>query len=284
MPHNYLKLGLFVLLAADLACSLGASSTRSTTTAQNTGATQTAEAQITQTQVAEETSVAAIATKSFSRTATPARATAAAAEIKATRQAAATQTAAEATETAQPMAETVAQLEDDGYLTSSEGAFFALPDFVQSWAQLGWYKWWHTNYAPEDFVLRADAAWRSASTTADWWTSGCGFVFRIKDNDDHYLSYLGLDGRAYFSVLRKGLIYNASSARYGKLDTPDGKAQLMLVAQGSHFDFFVNDTHVYSKVDKSFDDGRLALTLLSGTNKGFGTHCTMRNIELWELE
>ena len=284
MSHNYLKLGLFVLLAADLACSVGASSTRSTPVAPNTEATQTAEAQITQTHVAEETSVAATATQAFSQTATPARATAAAAEIKATHQVAATQAAAKATKAAQPMAEAVAQLVDDGYLKSSEGAFFALPDFVQSWAQLGWYKWWNTNYAPADFVLRADAAWRSASNTADWWTSGCGFVFRIKDNDDHYLSYLGLDGRAYFSVLRKGLIYNSSSARYGKLDTPDGEAQLMLVAQGSQFDFFVNGAHVFSKVDKSFDDGRLALTLLSGTNKGFGTHCTLRNIELWELD
>ncbi len=281
MSHNYFKLGLFVLLAASLACSLGTSAL-APTAAQNTEATQTAQAQVTQTREARETSAAA--TKAFSQTATPARATEAAAEAKATRQADATQIAMKATEAAQPMTEVVAQLVDEGYLTSSEGAFFALPDFVQSWAQLGWYKWWPTNYAPADFVIRATVAWRSASTTADWWTSGCGFVYRITDDDDHYLSYLGLDGRAYFSVLRKGLIYNESSARYGKLETPDGKAQLMLVVQGSHFDFFVNGAHVYGKVDKSFDDGRLALTLLSGTNKGFGTNCAMRNIELWELE
>lgn len=283
MSHNNFKLGLFVLLAASLACSLGTSAL-TPTAAQNTEATQTAQAQIAQTREARETSVAATGTKAFSQTATPARATEAAAEAKATRQADATQIAVEATEAAQPMTEVVAQLMEDGYLTSSDGAFFALPDFVQSWAQLGWYRWWTTNYAPADFVIRANVAWRSASNTADWWTSGCGFVYRIKDNDDHYLSYLGLDGRAYFSVLRKGLIYNESSARYGKLDTPDGEAQLMLVVQGSHFDFFVNDTHVYGKVDKSFDDGRLAMTLLSGTNKGFGTNCAMRNVELWELD
>jgi hypothetical protein len=283
MSHNYLKLRLYILLIANLACTFGASSAISTTAARNIQATQTTQAQITQTREARETSVAATGTKAFSQTATPARATEAAA-AKATRQADATQIAVKATQAAQPMAEVAAELVEDGYLTSSEGAFFALPNFVQSWAQLGWYKWWTTNYAPADFVIRADVAWRSASTTADWWTSGCGFVYRIKDNNDHYLSYLGLDGRAYFSVLRKGLLYNSSSARYGKLDTPDGKAQLMLVVQGSHFDFFVNDTHVYGKVDKSFADGRLALTLLSGTNKGFGTNCAMRNVELWELD
>jgi hypothetical protein len=30
--------------------------------------------------------------------------------------------------------------------------------------------------------------------------------------------------------------------------------------------------------------GELALTIVSGTNKGFGTACTMENIDIWILE
>jgi len=285
MSHPYLKLSLSVLLAANLACAVGASSTAdSTAVAQQAANTQAAEAQMTQTQEAQVTAVAATATAAFGQTATPARATAVAADKQSTRAAATAQAAAQATTVAQSIAEEAAHLSADGYLTHAAGTFFAVPDFSQSWAQLGWYKWWLTDYTPTDFVIRANATWRSASNTADWWTSGCGFVFRIQDEQNHYLAFLGLDGRVYFSGFRKGNYFALGSARYGKLDTPDGKAQIMLVVQGSKFDFFVNDTHVYSRTDKAFASGDLALTLLSGTNKDFGTNCTMRNIELWELE
>ena len=36
--------------------------------------------------------------------------------------------------------------------------------------------------------------------------------------------------------------------------------------------------------DMSLEEGELSLTLLSGTNKDYGTRCEMTNIELWELD
>ncbi len=31
---------------------------------------------------------------------------------------------------------------DNGYLTTPNGKFTELDDFVEEWAQLGWYQWW----------------------------------------------------------------------------------------------------------------------------------------------
>jgi hypothetical protein len=48
--------------------------------------------------------------------------------------------------------------------------------------------------------------------------------------------------------------------------------------------FYVNGEYVYSWRDEVLKEGNLALTLLSGINTGFGTRCTMENVELWVLD
>ncbi len=58
----------------------------------------------------------------------------------------------------------------------------------------------------------------------------------------------------------------------------------MLVVEGRVFKYFVNGERVLTRESASMPAGRLNLTLISGTNKDFGTRCLMKNIELWELE
>lgn len=246
-----------------------------------TAAFEEAQAARTATQAADETQEAG-ATATL-----VARKTESAAEYQVTRNAAKTQIVLEATATAQPFAARIQQLVTDGYLTTAEGTFSELPDFYESWAQINWYQWIYTDASPTDFVVRTDIDWSSASDKANWFNSGCGFVFRASGDEDagysHYLTYLGLDGVVYFSRLRKGNYTDLTSDSYGKVSVPNGSASMMLVVEGSKFTMFINDQRVVSAVDSTLTSGELNYTLLSGTNRDYGTRCHMKNVELWTI-
>jgi hypothetical protein len=189
-----------------------------------------------------------------------------------------------ATQAAAPMAEVVDRLRAEGVLTSSEGSFTQLMPFDESWAQLNWYSYFRTGLAPTDFVLRASASWDSASDRADWWNSGCGLVFRESNVDNHYIVHLGLDGNAYLARFRNGVPAQLGYSYYGPLDVPAGSASIMLVVQGNQFTFYVNDEQVLQRQDSAHPNGNLAYTLVSGTNKGFGTRCQLNDVQLWTLD
>jgi hypothetical protein len=191
---------------------------------------------------------------------------------------------ATATQQAQGMLAVVQGLYSEGTISRTTGKYIAVGDFVESWAQLRWYRYWNTGFTPRDFVLTADIEWDSASTTADWWASGCGFVFRAQDVDNHYRAYLGLDGNVYFNRYYKGIYSRLGHSYYGPLDVPNGSAKVMLVVDGPTFTFYVNGKKVHSRSDTGMTSGGLAMTLASGTNKGAGTTCKITNIELWQLE
>ena len=203
---------------------------------------------------------------------------------EATRDTATAAAKAESTAQAQSMLALVQELNRDGYLSTTAGTYYSLEDFDESWAQINWYMWWYTGYSLTDFVIRANAAWDSASTSANWWTSGCGFIFREDGVPNHYLAYLGLDGYVYFARTVREKYASLGASYYGRLDTPKGQAQIMLVVEGTKITFFVNGERVHTRQDQGLNSGNLALTLLSGINTGFGTRCQMSNIELWELD
>jgi Tol biopolymer transport system component len=176
-------------------------------------------------------------------------------------------------------------LTDAGILTSYDGGAHSLADFDQEWAQINWYSYFRTGRQPTNFVIRADASWESASDKANWFNSGCGFVFRETDVDNHYMAYLDLDGFVHLSRSKNGYDYNLgkSAVRY-PLEKPADEASIMLAVDGDSINFFVDGYLMLSRQDSSLESGNLALTLLSGTNKDFGTRCTMTDIELWELK
>ena len=223
-------------------------------------------------------------------TAEAAQATSSMANRLATGTAGAATRVARATSTAQPMADAVERLVGEGYLTHGNGYFEALLDFFREWAQINWYQWYATGKAPRDFVVRADVKWLSASPRANWFNSGCGFVFREtpREGDEqalnHYLAYLGLDGVVYMARQTNGQYVELGKASYGRVEVPEGSAQIMLAVQGEDFHFFVNDQHVISRKDGLLDSGNLNYTLLSGTNRDFGTRCEMTQVGLWWLE
>ena len=179
----------------------------------------------------------------------------------------------------------VQDLEAAGLLTSSSGKSKTIRDWEYDWAQLNWYSFKRVQKGLSDFVIIADASWSSDSETANWWDSGCGFVFRETDLDDHYMVFLDMDGIARMSRVkyRSGSRIGVSADAY-PVEKPADSANLMLVAQGHDIRFFVNGLEMLYRQDTAFASGDLALTLVSGTNKGYGTRCSMENIEVWILD
>jgi hypothetical protein len=191
---------------------------------------------------------------------------------------------ASATAAVQSFLKVMDDLKKDGAVRSTDGEYLRLDDFDESWAQIGWYQWYHTSEAPENFVISADAAWDSASDKSNWPEAGCGFVYAEKDSNNHSLAYLGLDGFVRLGQTVNGNGRLLSVNKYGKLDIPAGNARIMLVVDGKRVTFYVNGHKVTSAQDGRAGAGDLAYTILSGTNKGFGTRCHLTNIVLYVLK
>jgi hypothetical protein len=189
-----------------------------------------------------------------------------------------------ATQTAQPMQALVDSLAKDGYLKTAEGTYYQIEPFDKSWAQLNWYKWWGTSYSPTNFVLHTHTNWWSASRKANWYASGCGFVFHEADEANHYFIGLVLNGNVVLHRVKDGIYTALGHNLYGNIDVPDGSAEVTLVMEDGWITFFVNGKKVLRTKDTSIPGGDLAFSLISGTNKDFGTRCLMTDTELWILK
>ena len=233
---------------------------------------------------AEATAVAEAAQDVLDGTATKGAVFTQNADRKATKAAATAIVHVTATAQARVMADQVEQLQNDGVLISTKGTYYHLPDFDESWAQINWYKGWPQGLLLDRFVIRADSEWDSASTTANWFDSGCGFIYSANGNDDHYASFLAMDGYVHNYRYKNVVFTELNGGYYGQVNSPKGKARVMLAVDDGSLNFYVNGKKVVSVLDRSLGEGILALTIHSGTNKDFGTRCIMANIEVWSLE
>lgn len=181
---------------------------------------------------------------------------------------------------------------------AEEGSYHTLEDFERSEAQLNYFFWYTTEYAPKNFILRADVEWESASTTANWKDSGFGIVFHESEDQNHfYLVQVLLDGN--IKVWRMDMTKEnylgerwvlLAEKFYGKPETPKGQVHVDLVVNQDRVYVYLNNKLAISaydhpmKVHPIFGEGYLAFTVVSGTNAGFGTWVKMSNIELWEMK
>ena len=191
-----------------------------------------------------------------------------------------------ATQQVADMAARVERYVKDGSLPEGSGTFTALPDYDNNWAQVEYYTWAKTGLSPVNFVVESDLAWDSASSISNWDLSGCGFAFRVNDDThEHYMIFLALDGNVRSFASYKGYLQRMGNAYFGKVDIPQGKAHLAVAVNGSNYTVYVNDKLVkkYTGFANQLTKGYLAYTLVSGTNKDFGTRCTWSNGVLWEV-
>jgi hypothetical protein len=172
----------------------------------------------------------------------------------------------------------------NGFLTTANGSYNVLDPYSASEAMINYYNWDALPYTAKNFVIDTDIAWESASETANWWNSGCGFVFRASnDNNKHYIVFLALDGNVYWYQNNNGNISKVTTGYYGKLENMKGSAHMTLAAEDKLLTVLIDGKKVISRSSAAYDGDLIAYTLVSGTNKGFGTSCEWTNTYLWEV-
>jgi hypothetical protein len=170
---------------------------------------------------------------------------------------------------------------DAGYITTRDWRYSRVSTFSDEWAKLNWYEWKPVGVKTSaDFIIRTDISWESASNTPE--DSGCGFVFRKQANDDHYVVYISMNGtiRAAHNLNKRWT--EMGVAHYGE-GSLNGSHNFTLLVKGNTFTVLVDDNLVkkYTGFKDKLADGDLDYTVVSGTNKGFGTRCTFTNTQVW---
>lgn len=184
-------------------------------------------------------------------------------------------------------AELNGQIEDyysKGLLSTRHGRMRELEDFRSDWAQMGWYNWLPLGDSASDFFLSAHFKWDSAVPTSD--TAGCGFIFGRQPNDDHYAVFLDRE-RVFFLITDRAAGYSRPvrpTRGTGLVDFEyPAEADIALIVKGVTAYVLVNgeDVGEYTLSRSRSPHGSLGLTVLSGTNKDYGTRCEMTNLRLW---
>jgi hypothetical protein len=173
---------------------------------------------------------------------------------------------------------------DAGYISSTAGKFEELLDFHEEWPQLNWYQYWRIHSSPTqygDLVFQAHFAWQTATRTSD--LSGCGILFGLQPNKDHYAVFID-KGRIAFMMARGGTSYQVGKTRgTGRLSIQEpAEADVAVIVKGAMSYVLVNgDATQYTLSADQSSAGEFALSLLSGTNKDYGTRCDITHAYLW---
>jgi hypothetical protein len=173
---------------------------------------------------------------------------------------------------------------EQGYLDTPDGQLFELDDFRYEWAQLGWYNWLPVADSVTDFYMGARFKWDSALRNSD--TAGCGFIFGIQPNEDHYAVFLDR-AKVYFLITDRKVGFSrpitpTRGTGRVKFDYP-AEADFTLIVKNTSAFVLVDGEVVgeYTLAQSRPSRGEIGLSVLSGTNKDYGTRCEMTNLRLW---
>jgi hypothetical protein len=180
---------------------------------------------------------------------------------------------------------------DQGYLPDGAGAFYPLPDFREELAEINYFDYGDTGYYDPvlDFAVWGDVNWSSAATVHYPEDSGCGFGFRLRDNGDGYTIALANE-RILFLSCNEALWGNecpvlGKTSGTGKVafDNPAQARLELVVSRGQAYvmvdNEFIGEYTLYQ--DRLIEPGYLAYSIISGTNKDYGTRCEITNAGLW---
>lgn len=171
---------------------------------------------------------------------------------------------------------------DLGYLVTVDGRFRELDDFEYEWAQLNWYRWFPLSDTADDLLFGAHLEWESAYQNAD--ISGCGVIFGLQNNDNHYAVFLDRTKVLFLMSNGSGVRELGRTRGSGKVKFGNpAEADLTIIVKGNYTYVLVDGEVVgeYTLSQSQPVRGRLALTVLSGTNKDYGTRCEMTDIHLF---
>jgi len=176
---------------------------------------------------------------------------------------------------------------EKGFLTTANGEFTEFDDFSEDWAQLGYYTWWTLDESAGDFYMSAHFKWSTALRNNE--ISGCGFAFGIQDNHDNYAVFLDKSRILFLNTDQSmGGGFEVGKTRGSgrvSFDNP-AEADFTLIVKG-YYAYVLVDNDVVGEYTLSKSkpmEGGLGLTMFSGTNKDYGTHCEMTDLHLWRPE
>ncbi len=170
---------------------------------------------------------------------------------------------------------------DKGYVSTTEGDYSELEPFNENWAQLGWYQWWQYDEVVSDFLFKAHFKWSTANETPE--VSGCGVIFGLQDNDNHYAVFLD-KSRILFLMSRGSNVYEVGkSSGSGRTNFSNpAEADFAISVKGKNAYVSVDDEVTgYTLSQDQSTQGNFALTILSGTNRDYGTRCEMTDLVFW---
>lgn len=178
--------------------------------------------------------------------------------------------------------ETIDMLIEDGKIPSDDGDFYYADDFSVDWAQMYWYQWYYVlDEEVRNFVVRTNISWSSASNTPQWADSGCGFVFREKDEQNHLKANLALDGSVYINGYANNKFISYGKKSFASHSTK-GEAEFVLVANDGTVSIYIDGRPIHTASDVLIvDPGMLAYVVVSGTNKDYGTRCDFNDMEFF---
>jgi hypothetical protein len=177
------------------------------------------------------------------------------------------------------------------YLTSTEGTLTELKPATFEMAKRNFLNLEDSGYyeSIKDFAFWGDVKWTNAGPVNYPEYSGCGIAFRVGSNlSDEYDAMITNDS---FLVT---WCFAALGNRCGRVGTTRGSGRVKFGNPAeAHLEFVVNGGHAYALVDGNFigeytlfqdrltSPGFFAYSIISGTNKDFGTRCTIENAKLW---
>jgi len=189
-----------------------------------------------------------------------------------------------ATERAVELNAEVQEYFDRGYVITTEGRFTELDNYSDEYAYLGAYKPPLVIDSAGDFFLSAHFRWSSALENSD--AAGCGFIFGLQPNFDHYAVFLDRT-KVEFRIRNLELGYSTRvkpTRATGRVNFAyPAEADFTLILKGANAFVLVNGEVIgeYTLLQGRSVRGDLGLTVLSGTNKDYGTRCEMTNLHLW---
>lgn len=204
--------------------------------------------------------------------------------IGATRAASTSQAGVQVTQQAQHLGNALQKLAAEGKISSSAGTFHAIDDFEKEMAKINYFEWWNTDYSAEDFAIEADIAYDVASDKANWFNTGCGFVFSETEDDFFHFLKLSLDGMATLRSNKNADWGMIIQRKYGNPRIPAGELHALMVVKDRRVLLFVDDKPVFDISAPRVVSGPISLSLSSGINSGFGTRCKYSDIGLWIFE
>ncbi len=182
---------------------------------------------------------------------------------------------------------------DAGYLENSSGKLIELDDYQGELAQIGSLDFAFAGYDGQikDFAVWAKLKWENAGAIITPYHSGCGFSFRFNgDTFDGYTAMLTTERvlltYCNSSINRCGEIGKTKGTGVLKMGNPAEATMEMVVRDSQAFVLvdgeFIGEYTLFT--DKLMDPGFLIYSIISGTNRDYGTRCEITDTNVWVVK